>query len=330
MNKMRLLYFTDSHIRNTNPINRKDDFTQTLRDKFTELSSIIKEKQVNFVLHGGDLFDRPDLPIAFATDFLKLIEGFSVPFYMISGNHDMFAQNPNTVSRTILGMLNEFDVIHIIDKNQPVYLSSTDSFKVCVMGTSYFYGIDKDPENYILRNKPEDAKYLLHLTHGMLLDGGFIEGIDYVSIDQIKETCADITFGAHYHAGFKTIEQDGKYFINPGAMVRLSSGSFDYQRMPKAVLVELTEREILIEEISLTSAKKGSEVIDMDKISTYQYTKEILDNFKSLAESTVDFEQMDVNNILISISKSDNLDEEISKEAIRRIGQVQMARSENQ
>lgn len=325
---MKFLYFTDSHIRTKNPINRKDDFVQTLRDKFTELSSIIKENQVDFVLHGGDLFDRPDLPIPFATEFLKIIEGFSIPFYMISGNHDMFAQNPNTVSKTILGMLSEFDVIHIIEKEDPVYLF-TESFKVCIVGTSYFYGIDKDPENYIIRNKPEDVKYLLHLTHGMLLDGGFIEGIDYVSIDHIKETRADITFGAHYHAGFKTIEHEGKYFINPGAMVRLSSGSFDYHRMPKVILVELTDEGIKIEEIPLTCAKKGSEVIDMDKISTYQYTKEILDNFKNLAESTVDFEQMDINNILLSISKNENLDEEISKEAIRRIGQVQMARSES-
>lgn len=327
---MRLLYFTDTHIRTTNPINRKDDFIQTLRDKFTELCSIVHERKVDFVLHGGDLFDRPDLPIAFATGFLKTIESFKVPFYMISGNHDMFAQNPNTVSRTILGLLDEFNVIHIIDKEKPVFLSSGDSFNVCLMGTSYFYGLDQDPENYIIRSKPEGSKYLLHLTHGMLLDGGFIEGIDYVSVDQIKETCADITFGAHYHAGFKTVEHDGKYFINPGALARLSSGSFDIQRMPKTVFIELTEDQIIIEEIPLKCALKGSEVIDIDKLSSYQYTREILDNFKNLAESTIDFKQMDINNILISISKSEQMEEDISKEAIRRIGQVQMARSEHQ
>ncbi|MDU7114936.1 MAG: metallophosphoesterase, partial [Peptoniphilus harei] len=40
---MKLLYLTDTHIRGTNPKNRIDDYQQTLKEKLTEVSNIIKE-----------------------------------------------------------------------------------------------------------------------------------------------------------------------------------------------------------------------------------------------------------------------------------------------
>ena len=70
---LKILYFTDSHIRGTTPKNRKDDFTKTLEKKFNEIVDIIDEEGIDFVIHGGDLFDRPDVSISLVSKFSKII-----------------------------------------------------------------------------------------------------------------------------------------------------------------------------------------------------------------------------------------------------------------
>lgn len=325
---MKLLYFTDTHIRPDNPKSRKDNFLDTLLEKFMELVSVIKNEKIDLVLHGGDLFERPDIPIPIATQFIKIIQKFEVPFYMITGNHDMFAQNPNTISRTILGMLNSIDIINIIDKDKPIILKDNNNNNIMLCGTSYFYGIDKDPNNYIIKEKPDNIKYLINIVHGMVIDGSFVDGVDFVPLDKILDTKADITLLGHYHVGFKTLIHENKYFINPGAFVRLSSSNFELTRLPKAIIIDL-DKEINIKEYTLKSAKSGNEVIDINRIKEISYKQEIFNSFRNLADNSVDFEQLDINNIIIDIAKSENIEDSVKEEALKRIGEIQMLRSEN-
>ena len=39
---MKLLYLTDTHIRGTNPLGRRDDFILTMQNKLTEVKEIIQ------------------------------------------------------------------------------------------------------------------------------------------------------------------------------------------------------------------------------------------------------------------------------------------------
>ncbi len=87
---MKLLYLTDTHIRGTSPKNRLDDYYESLKEKLKEISNIIREEKVDYVLHGGDLFDRPDVSVSIVSDFAKIFQDFGVPIYIISGNHDIF------------------------------------------------------------------------------------------------------------------------------------------------------------------------------------------------------------------------------------------------
>ncbi|HLS54237.1 MAG TPA: metallophosphoesterase, partial [Tissierellaceae bacterium] len=61
---MKLLFFTDTHIRGTTPKNRKDDFPEALERKLYEVLDLINKENIDYVLHGGDLFDRPDLSVS--------------------------------------------------------------------------------------------------------------------------------------------------------------------------------------------------------------------------------------------------------------------------
>ena len=66
------MFLTDTHIRGTTPKNRLDNFPETLENKFKEIIQIINNYNIDFLLHGGDLFDRPDVSISIMSNFAEL------------------------------------------------------------------------------------------------------------------------------------------------------------------------------------------------------------------------------------------------------------------
>ncbi|HEY8361364.1 MAG TPA: metallophosphoesterase [Tissierellaceae bacterium] len=321
---MKILFFTDTHIRGTNPRNRKDNFVDTLEKKLLEITEIIEKNNVDFVLHGGDLFDRPDISISIASRFLRILNNIKVPFYLISGNHDVYGHNPDTINRTILGLLSVLGVIRIINRGEKIILEK-NNVKVQLTAQPYIYDIDspKNLDYYIVKEIDPNVNYAIHMVHGMLLDKPFIKGIPYTLIDDIKDTLADITLCGHYHSGFKTVKIDNKYFINPGSVVRISNSLKEIERMPKVVLIELSN-DINIKEVYLKSALPGEEVLDREEIEKNLYKNERIIEFKQSIDAALDFEKMDINEILIRVSNAEGVEEKVIKEALRRIANTHM------
>lgn len=321
---MKILFFTDTHIRGTNPKNRKDSFVDTVEKKLIEITEIIENYNIDFVLHGGDLFDRPDISISIASRFSLILDKIKVPFYLVSGNHDVYGHNPNTINRTMLGLLDILGVIKIINGNEKVILEK-NSIKVQLTAQPYVYDIDS-PENldyYIVKDVDPGVNFSIHMVHGMLLDKPFIKGVPYTLIDDIKETLADITLSGHYHGGFKTIKIGNKYFINPGSMVRISNSLKEIERMPKVILIEL-DKGIEIKEIYLKSALPGKEVLDRSEIEKSLFKNERIMEFKQSIDAALDFEKMDINEVLIKVSNAEGVEDKVIKEALRRIANTHM------
>lgn len=321
---MKILYFTDTHIRGTNPKNRIDDFTQTLENKLIEIINIVDTKNIDYVIHGGDLFDRPDISISVVSRFSKILKCIKVPFYIVCGNHDIFGHNPLTINRTVLGLLNDLDFLNIIEEGKKVILKN-GKVKVQLTGQPYTYDIDNDVDKskYIIKDIDEDVDYAIHIVHGMLLDKPFVKGIPYTLIDDIKDTKANITLSGHYHSGFKTIEIDGKYFINPGSLVRITNSLREMDRKPQVVLLDL-EDELRIEYIPLKSALPGDLILDRTEVEKYVFKGERLYEFKQIIDSALNFDKMDINDVLIEVSTAEGLSDSVKFEALRRIAQIQM------
>lgn len=321
---LRLLFFTDTHIRGSTPKNRKDNFVESLERKFNEISKIIRDNNVDFVLHGGDLFDRPDVSISIVSKFAKILDNIQVPIYLISGNHDIYGHNPDTLSRTMLGLLDALGVIQTIKYNEKVILEK-DDIKVQLTGLPYIYDIDasNNKDNYIVKEVNPDVNYSIHMVHGMLLDKPFIQGVPYTLIDDIKDTLADITLAGHYHAGFKTTQYEDKFFINPGSLVRISNSLKEIDRIPKIILIELTHK-INIKEIPLVTALPGNEILDRSEIELNQFRGERILEFKQTIDSALDFEKLDINEVLIEVSNAAGVEDNVKVEALRRIALIQM------
>lgn len=319
---MKILYFTDTHIKGTNPKNRKDDFVESLEEKFREIVSIIKEKDVDYVIHGGDLFDRPDISISVVSRFTTILRDIEKPIYIVSGNHDIFGHNPATIDRTMLGLLRSLDFIKVIPREKPIILEKM-GMRVGLTSLPYTYDIDSTPEGYILEKVPENVDYSIHVVHGMLLDRPFVKGIPYTLIDDIINTAADITLSGHYHAGFKTIEKNGKYFVNPGSLVRVTNSLKEIERIPQVAILSL-DSEINIEMLPLKSAKPGEDVLDRTEMENCMFRSERIVQFKQSIDSAMNFEKMDLNDILLEVTLSEGVTDEVKEEALRRIANSQM------
>ncbi len=321
---MRLLFFTDTHIRGTTPKNRKDDLYKTLEKKILEINEIVKEYNVDFLLHGGDLFDRPDVSVSIVGHFASMLNNIKVPIYTICGNHDIYGHNPQTINRTMLGLLDTLNVVRIIKDEEKVFLNK-NGVKVQLTGKSYAYNIDseKDKSGYIVKDVSDDVHYSIHMVHGMLLNKPFIKGIPYTLIEDIMDTQADITLSGHYHSGFGIIKIDDKYFVNPGSLIRITNSLAEIERMPKVVLIDLNDH-INIELIQLKSAAYGFEVLDRKEIEDHIFKSEKLFEFKQSIDTAVNFEKLEINEILMEVSNAEGVSEEVKKEALRRIANSQM------
>lgn len=321
---MRILYFTDTHIRGTTPKNRKDNILETLENKFNELVQLVKEKNIDFVLHGGDLFDRPDISPSIVRKFAMILNKISVPIYMIAGNHDIYGHNPNTLPRTMLGLFDGIGILQLIGEDNTILLEK-DDIKVQLTGSPYKYGIDSsnDKSLYLLEDKDENVDYAIHLTHGMLLDKPFIKGVPHTIIDDILDTKADITLAGHYHSGFGIKEYEGKYFINPGSFIRITNSIKEINRMPRVLIIDLN-KEINFEFYYLKSAHKGEDVLDRTVIENNIFRSEKIVQFKQSVDSSQDFNKLNINHILNNLINTENIDDNIKEEAVKRIEYAQI------
>lgn len=320
---MKLLYFTDTHIRGTNPKNRLDNFYQTLKNKFHEVIEIAKYENVDYILHGGDLFDRPDPSVSIVSDFAKIFNEFRVPIYIVSGNHDIFGHNPSTLDRTMLGLLCNLGILNLVNDRKIIL---EKDIKVQLTAAPYVYSMDskENIKNYIVKEKDKTCKYAIHLTHGFLIDKPFLKEVSHTLISDIKDTCADITFGAHYHYGFPTQVIDDKYFINPGALVRISNSMAEINRKPKVNIIELSD-EIKVKDVYLKTAKPGNEVLDRSEMERHKFKGMKINEFKEIIDSSVSLNNTDIFSLLNSIAKMDSIGADVINEAFKRVEKAQMS-----
>ena len=123
----------------------RDDFQMFMVSKMNEIGDIISKEKIDYVLHGGDLFDRPNIPFKTTSLFSKILLSYKVPIYIISGNHDSYGQNPVTIDRSILGLLASLNIVNLIDYN--TVLLKEENLTVQLYGTPYRYDLDRNPLN---------------------------------------------------------------------------------------------------------------------------------------------------------------------------------------
>ncbi|WP_059105232.1 metallophosphoesterase family protein [Shouchella shacheensis] len=321
---MKFLYFTDTHIRGTAPKNRLDAFPETLKGKITEVLQIAKREEVDVLLHGGDVFDRPDLSPSVVGQFAQLFRDVDAPIYTISGNHDTFGHNPDTVSRTMLGLLDAFGIMKLIHPGEPVVIEG-EGVRVQISGQPYHYDLDqRDPKLDYYPLNDTKADVLIHLAHSMLVEKALPEGIPHTLVDHIWTTPADVILTGHFHSGFGIKERDGKFICNPGAISRINNHWTEMERLPKVIIGTITHKDgISLREETLTVAKKGSEVLDRTYIEKAGHQEEKLHEFVQQVREQSSFQTLQMSDIIQELATLSNVEEKVKQEALRRMTAVE-------
>ncbi len=320
---MRFLFLTDDHKRGTTPANRKDHFPATLTVKLQEVLEIAREWEVDCVLHGGDFFDVPAPSLSVCADYLEIYQRFPAPIYIIAGNHDLFGHNQETLPRTMLGFAARLGIVHLVGRN-PVYLEK-NGIRVQLTGQGYHFEMDRrDPkEDYVVQKK--DCDYAIHLVHGMLLDRVCFPGPFYTLVEQIWETEADFTLAGHNHLGFPDVEKDGKFFLNPGALARLSNHPAEIARPVQVIIIDFSGSRPTYEKIRLRSAPPGEDVLDRSRLEEATFREQRLTGYLAEVKAAGSYQRTDVRLLVEEIAQAEKLDRKVKEEALRRISLAEEA-----
>lgn len=334
---MKLLYLTDTHIRGTPPRNRLDDFGATMLAKLREVIDLARTHKAKAILHGGDLFDRPDVAPAVALEFLRVLMEAPCPIYGIVGNHDIFGYNPDTVPRTMLGIMDGVRLFRLIRPGEVVWLEE-GGLRVQMTGQEFHADIDRREAILDYCVVPSErggsahvrepgADFAIHLTHGMLLEKPFGEWANYTLLERVAgTTVADITFAGHYHPGFSrpVIEVDGKLFINPGALARVGAQWADLKRTVQVVVVSLEQgRRPECQVVPLRSAPPAEEVLDRSGIERAAEREVAIADFLQAIAEAGQFEELEIHKIMERTANMQGVAEEVRTEALRRLGIAQ-------
>ncbi|WP_066639810.1 metallophosphoesterase family protein [Desulfolucanica intricata] len=258
---MRLLYLTDTHIRNNNPKNRIDNFPESLKVKLQEVIQLTNDLEIDYLLHGGDLFDVPWPPAESAKLAINFLEQVEVPMYVVSGNHDLVGQKLSTLDDTLLGYLAQRGLFRLLTPGDKVYLKKAN-FTLQLSGQHYYGNIDRNNQLRDYCVKKENCDVAVHMVHGMLLPKAFSPKVPATLIDQVgPRTEADFTLCGHAHLGYPTNEINGRYFINPGSISRMFALEREVIRTPQVVLLDFSGGKLDYQYIALKSARPGEEVL---------------------------------------------------------------------
>lgn len=324
---MRLLFFTDTHIRTASMRSRLDSITDTLEEKLLEIGEMANTYAVDAILHGGDLFDRPDVSVLTVSRFAQILSRYPAPIYAVAGNHDIYAHNPKTLPRTMLGLLSVLKVLHLIPE-EGIFLEN--DCKVQLSAAPFRYDIDRGERvSYYAERKSPDIDWHILLAHGMLLPKPFLADISHSVISDLEPMDADIVLAGHYHNGFDPIESKGTLFLNPGSLLRTSNSRIDMQRTPQAILLDVQKdgkKEIRF--LPLRSAKPGEEVLSRAAITELEMRQENLEQFKLLVREHVDLERYDIFHMLEEIAKNEEFEPAVMQDALRRLAMTEDTRDQ--
>lgn len=316
---MKFLFATDTHVSGKGPSSRKDSYVAAVKRKLQELADKARELDVEAVIHGGDLFDKPVVSTQLTGEIANIIRSSNKPWYVVPGNHDVFGYNIGTLYQTSLGLLARTGVVHILDRKHGPLMFGDISFE----GQEYHKDIDhRDPalDYYVM----SQAHVKVLIPHSMLLDHEYFPGVNYTNTkDLTGKTNADVILVGHYHDGFAAHTVDNTLVFNPGSMTRDEASKGNLTRIPQYLILSYDDNGFSYEIEPFQSAQKGTEIFDRSHITDKQTKNRYLEKFEKSIQD-VELDAVDVKSVLQKLIDHDQtIGSVVSKEAYKRVEEAE-------
>ena len=256
---IKILFATDLHLRSIKPVSRLDfDFLDVQLKKLKFIAGLSKDADVTIL--GGDIFDRPDVPHYVLLRAIQAMRGFKAPPYTVIGNHEVFGYQGKSVDSSVMGVFLEVGAVKKLD-----YLK---------IGCLHIYGVHAYDTLVTQVGKDEDEMAMI-VAHKMITDTA-LPNLECIRVDLMAPvTNADIILSGDIHIPHEKVV-DGKIFLNPGAMSRLSIA--DRDRMPGVYMITIADNMKISYEFIGIPAKPNDEVFDLkaheDKLEATEHSKD--------------------------------------------------------
>lgn len=315
---IKILYFTDPHIRGNSPRARTDNFPEALKTKFRETFNLAAQNECDAVVCGGDLFDRPDTAYAVAGEFAEVLTECPVPLYVCPGNHEIYGYNLDTVPRTVLGFLSRVGVLRILSR-KPEYLADAD-IVVALTGQGFYHDMDRGPLDYQSGNvKTGPGVYSVLVVHGMLVEKPLPYEVAHTLVDEVL-TDTNVILSGHEHIGYGLLlRPDNVWFCNPGALGRISAKVEEIHRTVQVALFTFSLDGITAELIPLQCAQSGTEVLSRDHLVQLEEREERMSRFLNLLAAEGETKFLEVREIVDDIARREELPDSVRSEALNRL-----------
>lgn len=298
---MKLVYFSDAHLRATTPRNRKDDYYAEMIHLFEQISEIIHREQIEAVLNGGDLFDSPEPAQSILNEYIQLFGSWEIPIYSVVGSHDKYGYNDTTLNRTALGTLIAAGLTEIV--NDTIWIGNNCQ----LAGVSHSYHLDDDPANYHRTRFSDD--FMIQLCHGMLLDTPFFG--KYTLTSQIQ-TDADLVLSGHVHNGYGPIKYGNTTFLNIGSLGRMERVPRKYT--PGIVMIDTDGPDWKYIALKCAADKDVFVEVEKQDNTTPQDMQEFINNLRDKAGAFK--ENRNIKDLVVAVGEQEGHSKETIKETV--------------
>jgi len=301
---VKILFFADVHLRSSSdrPKWRIDDHYKQQFLELQEISKIAKDQKVDLMISLGDFFDHTRVSHQLVTDTLNWCKPLPCSLYSVVGNHDVNAyvtSDPNNG----LGVLFESGAVARLDD------LVLDDQKVVIRGVHVY--LDPKQRDYFFTDKKYDDYCKIVASHNFIIPHEV--PFDAVLPSQVKTNANVIALG-HYHKTFNVYE--GKTaFINPGS---ISRWSINEQHQPQVFILDTLLGVIVA--VQLKCALPAAEIFDIAAAAEIKSSEMNLEAFVASLETT-SFENLDVENVILSEAKKQSVVQgivDLSLEKIRK------------
>lgn len=215
---MRMIITADWHIRNTKPRCRVDeDWIKTQQKALNQIAQICDDRKLPLMVVGDIFNSNSDTSFECINMVQKLADRIG-GIYILAGNHDLPYHSSENIDKSAIGVL----------------LQSENVFKI------EDYSDEFSAPNFDEKRNPMPYMFIHTLTIPSKDKPDFIECETPESLLE-KYPTAKWIFTGDYHKNF-VYEQDGRYVINPGCLIRQVSDMKNYQCV---VYFIDTEKEII-------------------------------------------------------------------------------------
>lgn len=295
-------FITDTHF-DYKYDSRKDDTLNTLLDKTRQCYRWFKESGCEFVIHGGDLFDRHRIyNFDLISRVREVLMNSGLVTHFIVGQHDLQGYNMDTLPASNLGFLQS-----ICDGR----LSLIENEKEVCGYRLVASHVDQNPVERVKSiGKSSGMIPTICICHSLLTDER--EAFGTISIDHFRNPNVQLVLSGDLHGGVPFQMKNGIQFYNPGALARTERGL----RMPKVGIMWWDGKKFQLDEF-YPKCPSCEEIFfwDEDAVSVSE-TKEDLGSSKKSDDYIKSFQEFhseakDIYELLIKIGKKVGVSEEV-------------------